>query len=148
MHRALIVTQNSDHIDPTYALNHRLDRASFLTWPRPLFIHRKRPKQGPTSLSRYNIPKKPKKVPQKVARSRDLLFAMPSIFDRQSKYQTVSYDQVFLKTWLRANKPPTLTYDSSRVPLLWVTLPRRPQASLKLLRRVSLLLLLARQNPE
>jgi hypothetical protein len=69
MHRALTVTQTSDHIDPTYALSHRLDRASFLTWPRPLFIHRKRPKQGLTSLSHYNIPKKPKKVPQKVVRS-------------------------------------------------------------------------------
>jgi hypothetical protein len=61
MHRALTVTQTSDHIDSTYALSHRLDRASFLTWPRPLFIHRKRPKQGLTSLSRYNIPKKTQK---------------------------------------------------------------------------------------
>jgi hypothetical protein len=85
MHRALTVTQNSDHIDPTYALSHRLDRASFITWPRPLFIHRKMPKQGLASLSHYNIPKKPKKVPQKVARSRDLHFAMRSVFDRQSK---------------------------------------------------------------
>jgi hypothetical protein len=25
----------------------------------------------------------------------------------------VNYDQVFLKTWSRANRPPTLTYDSS-----------------------------------
>jgi hypothetical protein len=27
-HRALTVTQTSDHIDPTYALSHRLDMAS------------------------------------------------------------------------------------------------------------------------
>jgi hypothetical protein len=131
MHKSLTVTQTSDHIDPTYALRHQLDRASFLTWPRPLFIHRKRPKQGSTSLSHYNIPKKPKKVPQKVARSHDLCFAMRSVFDRQSKYKMVNYDQVFFKTWLRANRPPTLTCDSSRVTLLWVTLARRPQASLE-----------------
>jgi hypothetical protein len=61
------------------------------------------PKQGLTSLSHYNIPKKPKKVPQKVVRSRDLCFAMRSVFDRQLKYQMVNYDQVFLKTWSRAN---------------------------------------------
>jgi hypothetical protein len=32
--------------------------------------------------------------------------------------KTVKYDQVFLKTWSRANKTPTLTCDSSRVTLV------------------------------
>jgi hypothetical protein len=30
----------------------------------------------------------------------------------------VNYDQVFLKTWSKANRPPTLTCDSSRVTLV------------------------------
>jgi len=35
--------------------------------------------------------------------------------------KTVKYDQVFLKTWSRANRPPTLTCELSRVTLVWST---------------------------
>jgi hypothetical protein len=125
MHKALTVTQTSNHIDPTYAISHQLDRASLLHGLDLYLYIEKGLNNGRHPFPINIFPQKPKKVPQKVARSHDLHFAMRSVFDRQLKYQTVNYDQVFLKTWSRANRPPTLTCDSSRVTLLWVTLPRR-----------------------
>jgi hypothetical protein len=103
-HKALTVTQTSDHINPTYALIHQLDRASFLHGLDLYLYIEKGLNNGRHPFPVTIFPKKPKKVPQKVVKSRDLRFAMHSVFDRQSKYQTVNYDQVFLKTWSRANK--------------------------------------------
>ena len=45
----------------------------------------------------------------------------------------VKYDQVFLKTWSRANRPPTLTCDSFRVTLVWSVPLRMSRAWTELL---------------
>jgi hypothetical protein len=73
---------------------------------------------GPTSHSRYIIQKSPKgpksgaEIPQYPLRL--------ALHLRQAVKvpKMVKHDQVSPKTWSRANMPPTLTYDSSRVTLV------------------------------
>jgi hypothetical protein len=85
--------------------------------------------------TRYIIPN-PKKDPKRV---RDPMIsssscALPSIGYRSPKIGQI--DQGSPKTWSRANRPPTLTCDSSRVTLIWVVLLRTPRDWLELLRLV------------
>jgi hypothetical protein len=84
---------------------------------------------GRHPITHYKNPNEPLVGSTKQVRS--VISALPgcSIFDQPVDVQkVVKPDQCFLKTWSRANRPPTLTCDSSRVTQIWETLLRRPRA--------------------
>jgi hypothetical protein len=89
-------------------------------WPRKL-----------KSAKNSKLPKLPENCFESVGKG-----GWPPISTWITKSQNRSNLTKDLSTWSRANRPPTLTYDSSRVTLIWVVLLRKPRAWLELLRLV------------
>ena len=136
MHRALTVTQTSDHIDLLYALSHSLyiTHPSFsYASPTLLFIHTKGLNKGRYPFPITIFPKSPKTPKQ---RGEDpVIFSSPCA-PSPTGFQSTENGQIWPsipQNWSRDNRPPTLTCDSSRVTLIWVILPQKPWSWLEIL---------------
>jgi hypothetical protein len=105
-----------------------------------LFIHLQRglimgKPMGRHPITHYINPSKPFSWSMSPKNKQDTMISALlgcSIFDQPIEVpKLVKQDQCFLKTCSRANKPPTLTCDSSRVTQIWETLMLSPLLSLE-----------------
>ena len=142
-------TQHLQHLHSSLQVGHivytkpllALSFFASLTLPSCLFILYKIDLNMGKPMGRHPFPitltQNPKRAP-KVGRDPMISASpgAPSLIGCRCP-KTVKYDQVFLKTWSRANRPPTLTYDSSRVTLVWSTFLRMSRSWPELLRAIA-----------